>query len=194
MQNEVSAENGLLSDDPGEEQHESYFQLVWQRFRKSRPAIAGGLMVLSLIILAIFAEFFAPVDPGDANLQDSFIPPTRIRMIDTEGKFHLRPFVYNLEVTIDPKTFEPLWEEDPEQRYDIQFLVKSWEWKILGLIPTRYHLFGVGEGGKIRLTILADRRTPHGHTLEAMEAAQRAGIHRVYLATRTRPPGEGSLP
>ncbi len=51
-----------------------------------------------------------------------------------------------------------------------------------------------GEGREIRLTILADRRTPHGHTLEAMEAAQRAGIHRVYLATRTRPPGEGSVP
>ena len=62
-------------DSPGEELHESYFQLVWQRFRKSRPAIAGGLMVLSLIILALFAEFFAPVDPTDANLRDSFIPP-----------------------------------------------------------------------------------------------------------------------
>ena len=147
----MDLKQGFCRENQDEEQHESYFQLVWQRFRKSRPAIAGGLMVLSLIILAIFAEFFAPVDPSDANLQDSFIPPTRIRLIDTEGKFHLRPFVYNLVVTIDPKTFEPLWEEDPEQRYDIQFLVKSWEWKILGLFPTRYHLFGVGEGGKIHL-------------------------------------------
>ena len=135
----------------GEEQHESYFQLVWQRFRKSRPAIIGGLMVLSLIILAIFAEFFAPVDPSDANLHDSFIPPTRIRMVDDEGNFHLRPFVYNLAVTIDPKTYEPLWEEDPSQQYEIKFFVKSWEWEILGLIPTRWHLFGVEEGGKIHL-------------------------------------------
>jgi len=150
-QNGASADTTLQSVDLEEEQHESYFQLVWQRFRKSRPAIAGGLMVLSLIILAIFAEFFAPVDPTDANLQDSFIPPTRIRLIDAEGKFHLRPFIYNQIVTIDPKTFEPLWEDDPEQRYDIQFMVKSWEWKILGLFPTRYHLFGVNEGGKIHL-------------------------------------------
>ncbi len=150
-QNGAGADTTLQSVGLEEEQHESYFQLVWQRFRKSRPAIAGGLMVLSLIILAIFAEFFAPVDPTDANLQDSFIPPTRIRLIDAEGKFHLRPFMYNQVVTIDPKTFEPLWEDDPEQRYDIQFMVKSWEWKILGLFPTRYHLFGVGEGGKIHL-------------------------------------------
>ncbi len=52
----------------------------------------------------------------------------------------------------------------------------------------------VGEGREIRMTILADRHTPHGHTLKAMEAAQRAGIHRVYLATKTRAPGEGSPP
>lgn len=150
-QNGAGADTTLQLVNLEEEQHESYFQLVWQRFRKSRPAIAGGLMVLSLIILAVFAEFFAPVDPTDANLQDSFIPPTRIRLIDVEGKFHLRPFIYNQVVTIDPKTFEPLWEDDPEQRFDIQFMVKSWEWKILGLFPTRYHLFGVGEGGKIHL-------------------------------------------
>ncbi len=147
----MSVSTQLEDTGLSEEQHESYFQLVWQRFRKSRPAIAGGLMVLSLIILAVFAEFFAPVDPTDANLQDSFIPPTRIRLIDAQGKFHLRPFIYNQVVTIDPKTFEPLWEDDPEQRFDIQFMVKSWEWKILGLFPTRYHLFGVGEGGKIHL-------------------------------------------
>ena len=53
---EGEVEIGQLNVDSGEEQHESYFQLVWQRFRKSRPAIAGGLMVLSLIILAIFCR------------------------------------------------------------------------------------------------------------------------------------------
>ena len=121
---ESSIQVNLPDFDQDEEKHESYFQLVWQRFRKSRPAIAGGLMVLSLIILAIFAEFFSPVDPTDANLHDSFIPPTRIRIIDEEGNFHLRPYVYNLAVTIDPKTYEPLWEEDPSQKYEIRTFAK----------------------------------------------------------------------
>ena len=35
----------------GKEQHESYLQLVWHRFRRSKPAIFGGLMVLSLIMV-----------------------------------------------------------------------------------------------------------------------------------------------
>ena len=42
------------------------------------------------------------------------------------------------------------------------------------------------EGQELRLTILVDRNAHHGHTLEAMEAAQRAGINKVYLATKSR--------
>ncbi len=133
------------------ESHESYFQLVWQRFKKSKAAIAGGLMIIMLIILAIFADFFSPTDPGQLNLQASFTPPSRVRFIDAEGKFHLRPFVYNLTIELDPQTFEPKWTEDTSRRYEIQFFVKSWEYKLFGLIPTRWHLFGVEEGGTLYL-------------------------------------------
>ncbi len=135
----------------GEEQHESYFQLVWQRFRKSKPAIIGGLMVLALVILAIFADFFSPTDPTALNMAASFTPPQRIHFVDADGKFHLRPFTYNQVIELDPTTFEPRWSEDTSQRYHLKFFVQSWEWKVLGLIPTRWHLFGVEEGGTIYL-------------------------------------------
>jgi peptide/nickel transport system permease protein len=135
----------------GEEQHESYFQLVWQRFRKSRPAIIGGLMVLSLVVLAIFSDFFSPTDPAELDLAASFTPPQRIHLIDADGKFHLRPFTYLQVIELDPTTYAPMWSEDTSQRYPLRFFVQSWEWKILGLIPTRYHLFGVGEGGTVYL-------------------------------------------
>jgi peptide/nickel transport system permease protein len=133
----------------GEEQHESYFQLVWQRFQKSKPAIIGGLMVLSLAVLAIFSDFFSPTDPSELNLAGSFTPPQRIHFIDADGKFHLRPFTYLQVIELDPTTFAPMWSEDTTQRYPVKFFVQSWEWRILGLIPTRYHLFGVEEGGTV---------------------------------------------
>jgi len=41
--------------------NESYFQLVWRRFQKSKPAIIGGLLVLMLAFLAIFAEYLRPI-------------------------------------------------------------------------------------------------------------------------------------
>ena len=47
----------------GKTQHESYFQLVWSRFKKSKPAIAGGLMVVMLLVLAILPISFLPPIP-----------------------------------------------------------------------------------------------------------------------------------
>lgn len=135
----------------GEEQHESYFQLVWQRFKRSRPAIIGGLMALMLVILAIFSDFFAPKDPRELDMAASFTPPQRIHFVDAEGRFHLRPFTYLQAIELDPVTFAPIWSEDTSQRYPVRFFVQGWEWKVLGLIPTRYHLFGVEEGGTVYL-------------------------------------------
>jgi peptide/nickel transport system permease protein len=147
-------ENGLTENavaNVSEEQHEGYFQLVWQRFQKSKPAIIGGLMVLALVVLAVFSDFFSPTDPLELNMAASFTPPQRLHFMDAEGNFHLRPFTYVQTVELDPVTFAPMWAEDESQLYQLKFFVQSWEWKVLGLIPTRWHLFGVEEGGTVYL-------------------------------------------
>jgi len=131
------------------ERHESYFELVWKKFQRSKPAIAGGLMILALTILAIFADFFSPNRLNELKMQAAFTPPQQIHFVDTEGNFHLRPFVYALVPNIDLQTLEPTWTEDTNKRYPIQFFVQSWEYKLFGLIPMRWHLFGVEEGGSI---------------------------------------------
>ena len=147
--NEVAA---LDEVPPSHEAHsESYTQLVWRRFRRSKAAIAGGLIVLILTMMAIFAEFFAPYPLLMTNARNAFIPPTRVHFIDAEGQFHLRPFVYAPVVTIDPKTFLPTWEEDTTKRFEVQFFVEGWEYQLLGLIPANRHLFGVEQGGEIYL-------------------------------------------
>ena len=133
------------------ERNENYFQLVWRRFRKSKPAVVGGLLVLILGFLAIFAEFFAPYPLDKFNSQNSFIPPTPIHFFDKDGNFHWRPFVYAQVVELDPKTFVPIWTNDESQMYPIRLFVRSWDYKILGLFPTNIHLYGVDEGGSIYL-------------------------------------------
>jgi peptide/nickel transport system permease protein len=108
-------------------------------------------MVLILVILAIFADFFSPTDPTQLNMSGSFTPPQRVRFIDASGRFHLRPFTYLQVIELDPRTFEPIWSEDTSQRYEIQFFVRGWEYKLLGLIPMNLHLYGVEEGGTVYL-------------------------------------------
>jgi peptide/nickel transport system permease protein len=131
------------------EENESYFDLVWRRFRRSPVSIIGALMVLMLVILAIFADFFSPTSISTIDLQASFIPPQRVHFFDAEGKFHLRPFVYNYVYTLDPATFQVMWVEDQSQAYEIKFLVQGPAYKLFGLIPSQLHLYGVDEGGTI---------------------------------------------
>jgi peptide/nickel transport system permease protein len=131
------------------EQHQSYVQLVWQRFRKSKPAIAGAIMIIGLVILAIFSDFFSPYDPLELDMAASFTPPTHIHFFDANGNFHFRPFVYTLQVELDPVSFAPIWTEDLTVLYPVKFFVRGWEYKLLGFIPTDLHLFGVDDPGKI---------------------------------------------
>ncbi len=136
--------------DFGVRAHEGYFNLVWRKFRKSKTAILGGLMVLSLCMMAIFSDFFSPYDPIELNMGNAYTPPTRLHFIDADGNFHWRPFVYNSIQVLNPD-MTVSWEEDTSRRYELKLFVRGWEYKILGLIPSRWHLYGVEEGGQIFL-------------------------------------------
>ncbi len=134
-----------------EEENEGYFQLVWRRFRRSTVSIVGALMVLMLAFLAVFADFFSPTSISEINLRSAFIPPQKIHFIDHEGHFHLRPFVYNYTYTVDSKTFKVYWEEDTSKAYEIKFFVHGSKYKILGLVSSDLHFYGVDKGGTIYL-------------------------------------------
>lgn len=156
----VVAGNGTGTDDQtpdlepslpvgAQEENEGYLALVWRRFRRSTVSIVGACLVLTLVFLAIFADFFSPTSLSQIDLKSSFIPPQQVHFFDKDGTFHFRPFVYNYVFTLNPKTFQVMWTEDMSKPYEIQFFVQGPEYKLLGLIPTRLHLFGVGEGGTL---------------------------------------------
>lgn len=131
------------------EQHESYAQLVWRRFRKSKPAIVGGIMIIGLLVMAIFSDFFSPTDPLELDMVATYTPPQRIHFFDANGNFHFRPFVYNWRLELDPVSYAPIWSEDVMVLYPVKFFVRGWEYKLFGLIPMDLHLFDVTEGGTI---------------------------------------------
>jgi peptide/nickel transport system permease protein len=150
MSNEVFFEQSakdLAEIEP--EHHESYFELVWRRFRRSKASIFGAALVMMLIVMAAFAEFFSPNPISGIYLESSFIPPQTVHFFDENGKFELFPFVYNFTYEVDPKTFQVHWVEDQTTKYHIRFFVQSWEYQFLGFIPSKLHLFGVEEGGAI---------------------------------------------
>ena len=49
--------------------------LIWKRLKKNRLALAGGLIVLALFLIAVFAPVFSPFDPNDIDRKHILEPP-----------------------------------------------------------------------------------------------------------------------
>lgn len=149
-------EGTLASTTPGESDtasagdaqiyYASQSQLMWRRFRKHKLAMAGGVVVILLYLIAVFAPFLSPYNPQEFDKEFTYVPPTRLHFIDESGTFHLRPFVYGLERSVNPETYKRVYTEDTSRRFPVRFFVSGFEYKLLGVFPTDRHLFGVGEG------------------------------------------------
>ena len=156
MQDNYEVEALVIEDDE-EESGDSYSQLVWQRFSRSKAAIVGGLMVIMLVVLALFPEFFSPYNLYSTALGDSYTPPTQIRFFDLDGNFSVQPFVYKQELVIDPVTYQARPQIDPDNRYNVKFFVRGWEYKLFGVIETDWHLFGI-DTDEVRVHLLGTDR------------------------------------
>jgi peptide/nickel transport system permease protein len=126
--------------------NEGYFALVWRRFRRSVIGMIGLVLVLSMLIVSIFADFFAPMDP---NLQTiSFAPPDSISFEAPQGGFSLIPYVYPIVETgeFDKVTFQPLTGPDKTNPTSLGFFVKGYPYHVLWFIPADLHFFGSTNG------------------------------------------------
>ncbi len=106
--------------------------------KKKFWAAVTFLVLLHAVI--VFAGFVAPYDPTSQNRNLPFVPPTRPHFIDTQGRFHLRPFICQW-ISRPQSLYE--YEESHDKAYPIHFLVKGPEYKIAGLFSAHTHLFGV---------------------------------------------------
>ena len=122
---------------------QSYWSLVWWKFKKSKIAIWGGvILVVFYVSMVLFAEFFASY-VKETRTTFTEAPPQKIHFIDQEGKFHLRPFVYAMDKKVDLKIRKRTWVENPEVTFDLYLFTKGDPYKLLGFIPWDRHLFGV---------------------------------------------------
>lgn len=107
---------------------------------------AGFLLLLHLA--AIFAGFLAPYDYAVQDREHPYAPPVRVQLVDCQGRFHLRPFVY---VTSAQDGNVNSYKEDCSQRVPINFFVSGDGYTVLGSLHGSLHLFGVAEPARIAL-------------------------------------------
>jgi peptide/nickel transport system permease protein len=97
--------------------------------------------------LALFAGFFAPYNFAVQDRDNPYAPPTRLHILDDNGRFHIVPFVYD---TADSS--ESSSHTAPRRSpHPIRFLVAGAPYKIAGVFSMRLHLFGVDQPSRVFL-------------------------------------------
>jgi len=126
----------------------SQWQLIWRAFKRNKLALAGGIVVILLYVIAIFAEFLSPFDPNAFNSQAVYHPPQAIEWVDTnaDGSWSIRPHVYGLSLVRDPLTLVGTFGPDPDKKTYLSFFSQGWSYKALGLFDTNIHLIAPADG------------------------------------------------
>ncbi len=120
------------------------WQLMWWRFRKHRLAMTSGVIVLLIYLIAIFAGFLAPTTPEHYRGDFTYAPPQRVHLIDRGPNGpQLRPFVYAYKVEIEQEALRRVFAPDEETKLHLGLMVHGTPYKMLGLIDTDLHLFGL---------------------------------------------------
>lgn len=95
-------------------------------------------LIVILHLSALAADILAPYDYSEQTRTLSFAPPTQIHFFDDQGRFHPRPFVYELKRNLDHRHG---FEEDRAVAYPIRFWVPS-EPRSIGPIRISFRFFG----------------------------------------------------
>ncbi len=124
---------------------QSYWSLVWWKFKRNRVAVIGGVIMLTFYLsFVFFPEFISPYLLEHTS-EYAEAGPTRLHFVDAEGNFHARPFVYGMEKKIDFTTRLRTYAEDTTRMYPVYLFVHGDPYKLLGFIPMDIHLYGVDQ-------------------------------------------------
>ena len=139
----------------------------WQRLNKNPLARTGAIVLFSLYLAVIGADFIAPYNPYDSQTNGSLLPPTQIHWVSQSGQF-IGPHVYpttqgdtNLEtgerkIIIDQTKPSPLRLFVTGTKYQLFNLSISLppKWQEVTIIPgisLNWHLFGVIGDAKLNI-------------------------------------------
>lgn len=129
-------------------QHQSEFQIALRSFACNRLAVSCAYVLSALYTCALLAGFFAPYSFQNEDRNYSYAPPTSINIFD--GGRLARPYVYGRQLSFNEYNAR-IYTIDPAGKYPVRFFVPGDEYRLLGIFPCRYHLFGVEAPGRIYL-------------------------------------------
>jgi peptide/nickel transport system permease protein len=121
---------------------QSYWDLVWYRFKKNKLGVIGAVLLVALYVSFVAIPEF--ISPYQLENRSNFVeaPPTAIRLVDANGQFQA-PFIYGLDRKVDTVKRLRTWEVNTDRKYPVRLFVQGDEYRLLGLVSTNIHLFGI---------------------------------------------------
>jgi peptide/nickel transport system permease protein len=169
---------------------EAYFtasqgQLIWQRFKRNKSALAGAWVLIILILSGIFSPFLTPYDATIAGRDKGYLngAPQVPSFCDDNG-CSIRPFVYTYERSRSFKTnFRWVSEEkvELEDRRYLTFFSRGMDYTFLGIKFDR-HLFGVDKGMVHIFGTDSTGKDIYSRTLTAINTSMAVGTIGVLIA------------
>ena len=124
------------------------FKNVFGELISDKLSLLALIILIGLYVLILFADFIAPYSDNYADRTLSYQPPSKVFIINEKGKLSL-PYTYNYVRSFDTQNMQMNYNLDRSKKYPIKLFVKGEKHKILWLIPTTRHLFGVENGGNL---------------------------------------------
>ena len=113
----------------------SPWQLFWQRLKRRKIAMTGGVILIFLYTIAIFAGFISPYHYDHLDTDYSFHPP-------------IWPKFQNFDLVVPRYESAPgdfVYREMPNDTKPLHFFVRGDQYNLFGFIPASIHLFGTGD-------------------------------------------------
>lgn len=121
----------------------SQWKLMWWKLRRHKIAVAAGIFLIAMYLVAAFAEVVAPYELQHRDVRHTFAPPQGIQLFH-EGKL-IGPFVYGYTSARDPETLEKIYTPDTTKVNRIRFFCaggyRGAEYEFWGLFKADFHLF-----------------------------------------------------
>ena len=116
------------------------WKLVWWRFKKHRLALVSAFVLLVIILIALFPDFFSIQDPNKSSARKSFMPPQGISFFhDGSLQVHVKP----LKGKRNKTTLKMEWGVDEKRILPLRLFTSGYEYEVFGLFTTDLHLFGI---------------------------------------------------
>lgn len=152
-------------------------RLMVRRFKQSKLAVGGGIVLIFMYLVAAFAPFLAPNDPAAVDTDRKFAPPSQFTW---DGGLA----VCSSKQVLNQEAFTYETVTDCENALPIQWFGKGPEYALFGLFETNIHLMTLPEDNKLLIWGADEQgRDVFSRTLIGGQVSLTIGLLGVGIAT-----------